>query len=896
MRRSGIVHTGSLDGSQEPKYLDLEEVRAKVNIIDVTAQVILTQAFRNTSAHATGRAKYCFPVPAGAALCAFELRTEDGAVVKAVCKEKTQARLEFELALEEGRETGLLDWVTDDIFTISIGSVAAGARVTTKVVYTMTLMNDDYADEIRFQMPMCVGERYGPPPSALEGASDPSSSTRIRITAHIQTSGTIDHITSPSHPNEITQSRYETGLGRASRRRVTVNYRSKNFLECDFVLVVRAEGLDEPRCFAELYRDPKGRHSDTLALQFTVVLNKKLPSVSRQEFVFVVDRSGSMGGARIETAKSTLGLLLRMLPNENTSFNVFSFGSKYSSLWSNSQPYNASTLQNASLHVDAMSADMGGTEIGSTLNATFSARDNSRATAVFLLTDGESNGREVIIADIRRAVQASHAGGSRHHLRVFCLGIGDGISTDTCEGIARAGNGVCLFAVHTEDIVGRCARLFRAGRKSIVKDIAIDWGVPLERLRSPVVNFTTPDGSTKAQLRPAPAVQQSPKDIPSFHAGVRMCVYAILTLRTSMVPKEITLTGRLDDGTAFELSKVQIRGVNLKDGERGHPAIHSLAAWRLIQDQQDSAAPLAAVWGDAPDHEIRKASIIRLGARYQIATQHTSFIAVNIAPPPSPKRARSPMPPRDPSPPRDSPIGPVGAVVRRLLGTFWTAPSSQDNEEPGPEPEVPGAWHDDPQPDTSRDNDGDDGDTDSVRTFTTISSLDPSPRSSLWTNWTDDPQQPMSEEDAIMQRCPSPKLESLRLAPPHIQRRTQPATHVQTGALPPPPPPRATAVPAQVVQLVRLQNFDGSFSEDSARAVVGSQALQRPAGFGVLVTDQVWASAVCIAFMMDNLPGADQKELLDELVEKTHQFLMGRLGTESQVKALVKKARQELAK
>lgn len=46
-------------------------------------------------------------------------------------------------------------------------------------------------------------------------------------------------------------------------------------------------------------------------------------------FVFLVDRSGSMGGDRIEKAKEALALFVRSLPI-GCRFTVISFGSRYS--------------------------------------------------------------------------------------------------------------------------------------------------------------------------------------------------------------------------------------------------------------------------------------------------------------------------------------------------------------------------------------------------------------------------------------------------------------------------------------------------------------------------------------------------------------------------------------
>ncbi|KAJ7480152.1 hypothetical protein B0H11DRAFT_1271323 [Mycena galericulata] len=107
---NGIVHTsGSTSGDRE--YLLLEEMRAKVLIIDVAARVTLTQKYRNPLSTATSRAVYYFPVPASGAVCAFEMTTSDDRVVTAVCKEKTKAREEHEQALAQGQETSLLEWV-----------------------------------------------------------------------------------------------------------------------------------------------------------------------------------------------------------------------------------------------------------------------------------------------------------------------------------------------------------------------------------------------------------------------------------------------------------------------------------------------------------------------------------------------------------------------------------------------------------------------------------------------------------------------------------------------------------------------------------------------------------------------------------------------------------------
>ena len=115
------------------------------------------------------------------------------------------------------------------------------------------------------------------------------------------------------------------------------------------------------------------------------------------EFVFVVDRSGSMSGSRNNSAKETLLLFLKSLP-DGCYFNVVGFGSSYKTLFNKSQLYNDRNLKKATDLAESMEADLGGTEILRPLEWVFSqAPVKGNPRQLFLLTDGEVGNTDQVI-------------------------------------------------------------------------------------------------------------------------------------------------------------------------------------------------------------------------------------------------------------------------------------------------------------------------------------------------------------------------------------------------------------------------------------------------------------------------------------------------------------------
>ena len=118
-----------------------------------------------------------------------------------------------------------------------------------------------------------------------------------------------------------------------------------------------------------------------------------------QEFVFVVDRSGSMSGPLMKNAIDTVVTFLLNLPHTNTTyfFNVVSFGTRYEFLWNHSQPCTAPNIRKAISTVQLFKANLGGTQLLGPLKWVMEQNLMFKKRNVIVVTDGAvSNTKDVV--------------------------------------------------------------------------------------------------------------------------------------------------------------------------------------------------------------------------------------------------------------------------------------------------------------------------------------------------------------------------------------------------------------------------------------------------------------------------------------------------------------------
>ncbi|KAJ7288523.1 vault protein inter-alpha-trypsin domain-containing protein [Mycena rebaudengoi] len=877
--------------------LPLLNVRAEASIKELAAQVKLTQTYGNDAAFPI-EATYLFPIPARAAVCGFVMIKQDGSKVVGCVQEKQEARKTYNAAVAQGKQASLMEQQTPDVFQVSVGNIPANEQVQIELVYATELSEDEENDSIRFHLPVHIGARYGHAPQSTASfttntvfisASSKTPFLDIAVTveaiAPISKIGCISHTVStelgpdPALPNfqELPFSNY-----------ARVSLSSGSALDKDFVLTIKSAGLDTPRCVAELHPSPS---HNTVAMALTLVPRFKLPDIARQEFIFLVDRSGSMEGQRISAARKALIIMLRSLPHKDSYFQIMSFGSGCTGLWEDgSKPYNQATLEEATKHSRHHDGQLsvGRRSRGRSRHASRRASSIGPPACSCSPTEKQWD-LDAVLNEVKAAVARTPP---KAPLRVSVLGIGNSVSTAMCEGIARVGNGTCMLVGEQEtSITGKIARLLKAARTPIISDISVDWGRPLATLKDTMgepedefdmsvdptqVDPTLPPPPPPVVLPSPPMVQQAPFTIRNLFPGIRLNLYAILQGRT--IPNTVTLRGSTTDGAEIDLP-VAVKLSHLQNTPEAPPAVHALAARKIIQDLEDGQHDIAKslVAPDDTDLLARtvKASIVRLGKTYSISSSHTSFVAVDESQLSSPSKLVAPEP--------DT----VGNLPPPQLLHTPRPPAPLVCSTQLPPPPAPGPP---PPPSRALDLSGYD--------YSAVSSLVlTAERSQLPTNTTttqlftadsarvaaDNNQSSGEEEGGLEESDDDLRFELMKLDEEELNERLISTALVPTLAAPVRPcsasfdaiisaPESESMGPLE--SLARLQSFDGCFSLDLLAVVQLKSDIQTVrALFPSNVMDEVVATVLGMAFLSTRLGADVERDSWEAMYEKAKQFV-----------------------
>ncbi|XP_047450920.1 von Willebrand factor A domain-containing protein 5A-like isoform X1 [Mugil cephalus] len=476
LRGTMVNCCGLLSSQKEP--VPLKSIEVELEVKDHVATVVSTLLYENKEDKPL-EAVFVFPLPGDAAVCHFSAKIGQTQIVAEV-KEKKEAREDYDDALSSGQQAFLLEESeqSPDIFSMSVGRLPPGESASIRLEY-VTELAVQADDGLRFCLPAVLNPRYQPQGS--EGASVQVTSVPASLVPY-----SLSFSARLSSPRPISKVESSCSLDplqylNTDQTQATIKLAAGHKFDRDVELLIYYKDAHQPTAVVEAGQasaKPGSLMGDPVVMlslypEFPQSVMSSVASCG--EFVFLLDRSGSMQMSsanqqtRISSARDTLLLLLKSLPM-GCYFNIYSFGSSYEHIFSQSVEYNQKTMEEALKKVEEMQANMGGTEILKPLQHIYrQSCIPSQPRQLFVFTDGEvGNTKEVI--DLVKKNSGSH--------RCFSFGIGEGASSALINGLAKEGGGHAQFITGTDRMQPKVMQSLRFALQPAVVDISVTWDLP----------------------------------------------------------------------------------------------------------------------------------------------------------------------------------------------------------------------------------------------------------------------------------------------------------------------------------------------------------------------------------------------------------------------------------
>lgn len=645
-RKSGEMDNSGLHRprSQKPKTelcLPLLSVSINMQVDCNIAKTKVVQTFTNHGGISIPEACYSFPLYDGATVTAFRCEVGDDKVLEGKVKPKDEAKRDFKRAVQKLEVAALGEEMAPDVFQTTIGNIEPRTIVKIEITYVEELLTDLNGDGDVVTIPTSIAPRYGTPPAGYVTNSS-IKETGLSLVVSVASPGSMKSIICRSG-HEISvefgnmnivseaasfealaelQSQADSGLNpKHATARLSLN---QTAMDRDIVLIIPYpdEVLSNSRA---LLAPASGL--DHAAMMVTVRPSELFSDLRESmdefegEILFLVDRSGSMDGMKIQEVKDALLVFLKSLP-ENCKFNIYSFGGYSSSLWFQSMPYNDSTLQEALNHVSTFEANFGGTEVLEAVRKAVGDRQSTAvpSTQIILMTDGEIWQPEQMIEFVRMTTSNSDG-----QVRVFSLGIGNQVSHQLIKGIGFFGGGFGeAVDIDQQGKWGEAViRMLKGAMMPTSWSYSITFGNEWKEKRLDMDDLFSDGTDRKAFndlnriIGAAPSFVQAPRTIPRLHHFGQQSVYFLLDTTSSSLPNHVLITSCSHNGTTKTVT------LPVTKSATNNAAIQHLAAKAAVRDLENQDTSEAR-----PSNKILE-NAERLCQVYSISSKWASFVAVS---------------------------------------------------------------------------------------------------------------------------------------------------------------------------------------------------------------------------------------------------------------------------
>jgi Ca-activated chloride channel family protein len=420
----------------------IDSINVNADIKDQVARVQVSQVFENTGSLPI-EACFMFPLPYDGAIDKLTLLV-DGKEYEAKLLSKEDARRRYEEIVRKNRDPALLEWVGAGMFQTNVFPIPPGAKRTVSLRYSQLLRKNFSLTDFIF------------PLSTAKYTSQPLAELKIRLS--IESATPIKNVYSATHTVKI---------DRPDKTHAVVSYEAKNTVPGEDFRLFYDSGDDNLAASVVSYRptaDDDGYFLLLASPEVKAAEEKPLPKT----VVFVVDRSGSMSGEKIEQAKRAAKFVLNNL-TEGDLFNIVAYDSEITTFKPELEKFNDETRAAALGFVEGLYAG-GSTDIdGALKRALGMLRDTKRPTYVLFLTDGlPTAGETGEAAIVKNSEEANDV-----RARIFAFGVGYDVNSRLLDKLARTNFGLSQYVRPDEDIEASVSALYRKIGAPVMTEVSL---------------------------------------------------------------------------------------------------------------------------------------------------------------------------------------------------------------------------------------------------------------------------------------------------------------------------------------------------------------------------------------------------------------------------------------
>lgn len=448
----------------QPFYV--KDLRVSTVINDAVAETTVSQTFVNSGSVAA-EGTYLYPLPEGATPTAFSMTVGEKTMEPRVLTAE-EARTTYEGYVRRYRDPALLEYVGRNLVKISVYPIPPQSERVIKMRYTEVLKPQGGMRKYAYSLST---SRFGAKPVGV-----------ATVSVKLNTTSPLKNVFSPSH---------DLSVRRPDDKSATASWEGVNDTSDRDLTLFYSTSADDVGLSLLTYRS--GDRDGYFMLLATPRVQVPKERILPKQVVFVLDRTGSMSGKKIEQARKSLLFCLGQLRPEDK-FDVITFNESPDVLTRALVPANAENLAKARHFVESTEAS-GGTNIDDALRASLDlVKDEPGKTKMIVfLTDGlptvgetdintilthfkQKNG-QVVQNESSPALKTTALKGKAapgvSPARLFCFGLGYDVNVPFLDRLAALGSGDSDYVKPEENVEATVSAFFAKVASPILSNVKL---------------------------------------------------------------------------------------------------------------------------------------------------------------------------------------------------------------------------------------------------------------------------------------------------------------------------------------------------------------------------------------------------------------------------------------